>query len=227
MYTLLAAAITFVLTHFVAATPLRTRLVAALGRGVYFALFSIVSLASIYWLASEFSTAPYGQKLWQMPAAWLWVKAALILFAFYLVVAGFSTPSPTLPGAREMPERHTLLNGVLAITRHPLMWGIAIWATAHIVSQATPRGLIFFGAFAVTALLGAWLQERRKPQELGSAWAWFESKTSFFPFVALLRGRAHLSFSALGWWRMALAVLLWAAMLHLHPWLFGVYPLPV
>jgi hypothetical protein len=35
-------------------------------------------------------------------------------------------------------------------------------------------------------------------------------------------GRAHLSFAQLGWWRVAIGVAVWAAMLHFHAWIAGV-----
>ena len=44
--------------------------------------------------------------------------------------------------------------------------------------------------------------------------------------LAVLQGRARLSVAGIGWWRIGVAVLLWAIMLHLHPWLFGVAALP-
>jgi uncharacterized membrane protein len=103
------------------------------------------------------------------------------------------------------------------------MWGVGIWAITHMISQATARGILFFGAFAATALIGIWLQEGRKRRAL-PAWSAFETKTSFFPLMAVIESRAKLSLKAIGWWRLLIGVLLWAAFLHFHPWLFGVQP---
>jgi uncharacterized membrane protein len=153
--------------------------------------------------------------------------AALLLLVSILTVGGFSTPNPSFPGAGRVLERGDAGGGVFAITRHPLMWGAAIWAIAHILSQATARGLLFFGTFAATALVGSWLQDMRKRRDLGEEWNTFEKKTSFVPFAAMLQGRARLSLQAIGWWRIGIAILLWIAILAVHPWLFGVRPLPI
>jgi uncharacterized membrane protein len=92
------------------------------------------------------------------------------------------------------------------------------------ISQATWRGFAFFGAFAATALIGSWLQQNRKRNTV-SGWSAFEEKTSFFPFAAILQGRAKLSLRAIGWKPIVIALIAWAAILHFHFWLFSVKPL--
>ena len=106
------------------------------------------------------------------------------------------------------------------------MWGIAIWALTHLASQPNLRGLMFFGSFAATALLGSWLQQRRKRAGL-PGWAAFEAKTSFWPFAAILEGRATLSLGAIGWWKAAAATAIWALLLYFHLSWFGAQPLPL
>lgn len=106
------------------------------------------------------------------------------------------------------------------------MWSVAIWAVTHMISQATWRGFAFFGSLAATALIGSWLQQNRKRGAV-PGWADFAAKTSFWPFLAILQGRAKFSLSALGWWRIAIAVVAWAAILHFHSRLFGAHPLPL
>ncbi len=224
---LLLAAPAFFFLHLLPSTPLRKRAVNLLGEGPYAAVFSLVSLAAIWWLVRAFEAAPYGTKLWVMPGWWLWLKAALILFALILAVGGVLTPNPSLPGAQKLLDTNRkAAAGIFAITRHPVMWGAAIWAIAHAISEATLRGALFFGAFAATALIGSWLQQRRKRATI-PAWPFFEAKTSFVPFAAILQGRARFSLAAIGWWRIAIAVLLWAGVLHAHLHLFGVQPLPL
>jgi uncharacterized membrane protein len=227
MLSLAAAAGIFVLLHLFPSTPWRRAAVARIGEGAYLGVFSLLSIASIAWVATAFQNASYGDKLWVMPEAWLWIKAAVLLLALVLITAGYLTPNPSMVGSAKAVQRPDSANGIFAITRHPLMWGVGIWAGTHLLSQATWRGVIFFGGLAIVALLGSWLQERRKRKELGAAWAEFERRTSFVPFAALVEGRAKFSFAALGWWRVALAFLSWAALLHFHDLLFGVQPLPI
>jgi uncharacterized membrane protein len=226
MLNLAAAAGAFVVLHFFPSTPWRRTAVARLGETGYLGIFSLLSIATIIWVATAFQSAAYGEKLWVLPDAWLWVKAAVLLFALVLITAGYLTPNPSMVGSAKAVTRADAANGIFAITRHPLMWGVAIWALTHVATQATPRGILFFGALAIVAVLGSWLQERRKAKEMGADWGAFASRTSFVPFAALLSGRASFSFRALGWWRVAIAVLSWAALLHFHTYLFGAQPLP-
>jgi uncharacterized membrane protein len=121
MNALLAASAAFFLLHLLPATPLRPRLIAAAGEPVYAAIFSIASAAAIWWAVSSFNAAPYGGKLWVAPGAWLWLKAALILFAFILNICGMFTPNPYTPGAVNIPEKGYAASGIFAITRHPVI----------------------------------------------------------------------------------------------------------
>ena len=224
MGALIAAASWFFLLHMLPSTPLRPRAIAIAGEGAYTAIFSIVSLISFYWLIHQFNVAPYGDKLWLAPEWWHWVQAVLILFSFILLFGGLLTPNPSTPIGAEALDNPKVADGIFAITRHPVMWGAGIWGITHLISQATWRGFLFFGAIAATALIGSWLQQIRK-RDTVPGWAAFEAKTSFFPFAAILQGRARFSLKAIGWWKIALAVIAWAAVVHFHFWLFGAHPL--
>ncbi len=226
MNALLIAASAFFLLHLLPATPFRGRLVAVTGEGLYIAAFSLLSLITLWWLAWQFEAVPYGEKFWSVPAWWLWLKAALMLLAFIFAVGGVLTPNPSSPGAGKLLATRDAASGIFAVTRHPVMWGAAIWAIAHMISLATVRGFLFFGAFAATALIGSGLQQRRKARSIPD-WGAYVAKTSFFPFAAIFEGRATFSLKAIGWWRIAIAVIVWAAILHFHYRLFGAQPLPL
>jgi uncharacterized membrane protein len=225
MNALVVASALFFVIHLLPSTPLRPGAVALAGEAVYGAAFSILSALAIYWMVHEFNAADYGDKLWISPEWWLWLKAALVLFAYVLIIGGVLAANPSAPGGEKLADAGAAATGIFAITRHPLMWGIAIWAVAHIVSQGTWRGMTFFGSLAATALIGSWLQQRRKRVTV-PGWAAFEAKTSFWPFAAILSGRARLSLGAIGLWRIGIAVAAWAVIVHFHFWLFKVQPLP-
>ncbi len=225
MIMLAAAGLFFLAIHIIPATRLRGRVVAAIGEAPYLGLFSLLSLAAIWWWVRSFEAAPYETGLWSYSQWWRWLKAAILLVAFVLFVAGVSSPNPTLPRAGALLDRPGVGAGIFAVTRHPVMWAFGLWGLAHFVSQPNWRGFWFFGIFAITALGGAILQEMRKARDFGAKWQHFAAKTSFIPFLALLQGRASLRFADIGWWRIALAVLIWATVLHLHTRLFGAAPL--
>jgi uncharacterized membrane protein len=226
MALLAIAGLVFLGIHIVPATRLRREAVTRLGEGPYLGLFSLLSLISIWWWVSTFGRTAPDPVLWYYPAWWPWLKAVLLLFAFILAVGGLSSPNPSVPRGGKLLERPDVGQGIFAVTRHPMMWGLGIWGVAHLVSQPNWRGFWFFGLFAITAIGGALLQDRRKAATYGAGWQRFAAKTSFIPFLAVLQGRAKLSLGETGWWRIAVAVILWALMLHLHVRLFGVSPLP-
>lgn len=226
MEMLILAGLVFLAIHSVPATPLRQKAVSVVGENVYLGVFSLLSLASIWWWVQAFNSADYGAALWRYPDWWPWLKAVVLLLAFILAVGGLASPNPILPQSGKLLERSDVGQGVFAITRHPLMWGLGLWGIAHLISQPNWRGFWFFGLFAIAAIGGSFLQERRKAGTYGASWDRFAAKTSFIPFLAVLQGRAKLSLSEIGWWRIGVAVLIWALLLHLHLWLFGAPPLP-
>jgi uncharacterized membrane protein len=226
MMMLAITGLAFLAIHVVPATPLRQAAVGAMGEGAYTGVFSILSLVLLVLWARAFNATGADAALWSYPVWWPWLNAVILLFAAILAVAGLSTPNPTLPNKGQLLDRPGVGAGIFAVTRHPAMWAFGLWGVVHFISQPNWRGFWFFGLFAVTALFGAYLQERRKAAQYGASWDRFTAKTSFIPFAAILQGRAKLTLSEIGWWRIGLGLLIWAALLYLHPWLFQVSPLP-
>src|SRR5690606_26978594 len=77
-------------------------------------------------------------------------------------------------------------------TRHPLMWGIALWAISHAAINGDARTVLLTSGMALLALVGAKLQDGKLARRLGAPWAGFEAQTSFIPFAAMLSGTARL-----------------------------------
>jgi uncharacterized membrane protein len=86
--------------------------------------------------------------------------------------------------------------------------------------------ILFFGTFFFVALFGTTLIDAKKRRAYGEKWAQFEQKTSNVPFAAILSGRNTLKLGEIGWWRMLVALLVFAAVLFIHPWLFSTSPFP-
>jgi uncharacterized membrane protein len=226
MELLAIAGLAFLAIHFLPATRLRPAAIGAMGEGGYMGLYSLVSLVLFVLWVMAFNATAYDAALWTYPDWWPWLKALIMLFAALLLIGAFSSPNPSVPQGGKLLDRPDVGAGIMAITRHPGLWAFGLWGIVHLISQPNWRGFWFYGLFAITALFGAVLQEKRKERELGEGWRRFEAKTSFVPFVAILQGRARFSLSEIGWWRIGLAVILWAAILHAHGWLFGAPPLP-
>ncbi len=217
---LIVASLAFVATHYVASTPLRDILVSVLGKA-YLALYSLVAAATLIWMIWAFYHAPF-INLWYAVALRP-VPLVVMPFALVLVVGALTTPNPTLVGQQRVLESAQPARGILRITRHPLMWGFALWAVSHIVARGDAAALIFFGTFAVLAISGAWLIDRRKAAALGDNWKRFAAVTSNIPFAAIAAGRNQFRLTEIGWWKILLGLALYAALLMLHHRLFGAH----
>ena len=95
MISLLLAGLFFIAVHIgIAGTPLRDRVVAAIGDRPYMIAFSIASIGGIVWLVIAYKAADYVQT-WGQPEWWKIVADILMLPAFMLVI--IASPRPTPP----------------------------------------------------------------------------------------------------------------------------------
>jgi uncharacterized membrane protein len=224
MIELLAAAALLLATHYgISSTPLRGWLVARIGERPYLVLYSLVALGAVIWLIFAYRGAPY-IELWPAPVWSALLPLIVMPFALLLLVCGVSTLNPTAVGSPETLEQAEPARGILRVTRHPFMWGVALWALAHIVTNGDAAAVVLFGAFAVLALLGTLLIDHKFRARRGAQWQRFAVMTSNLPFVAILAGRQHLALAEIGWLRVGIALALYVALLALHPWLFGLSP---
>ena len=219
MAMLVLATAVFLLTHFVPSTPLRPALVRAIGEGRYRGLYVLVAFATLGWMIWAYAHAPAQQVLWT-PLRHL--PLVVMPFALILVVGGLVKNNPTAVGAERMLKADEPAQGVIRITRHPFMWGAMLWAAVHILANADPRSIVFFGGFLVLAGLGTVLIDHRK--RALADWPRFAGRTSNVPFVAIAQGRNRIAWAEIGWLRPAVGLAVYAALLLLHPWLFGVRP---
>jgi uncharacterized membrane protein len=96
----------------------------------------------------------------------------------------------------------------------------------HLLVNGDLAHAILFGAFAVFAFAGLRAMEARKRRNWGMAeFDRLAARTSDWPFQALIAGRWRPQ-TGPSLARLALAVVIWAALLHLHGPVIGVSPLP-
>lgn len=222
MIQILLAGTFFVGIHLlIAGTPLRDRLVARLGERAYLGLFSLLSIAGITWLCWAWSAQAPMRPWWNgralLPVVWVGV-----FVAFELAAIGLTTPSPTATGGEALLGRPEPARGILRITRHPFLWGVALWSVLHCIANPDPPSLLFFGSFGVLALIGPPSIDAKRARKHGEAWERFAAVTSSLPFAAIARGRNRFEPGELGIWRIALGAGLFGVFLWLHPKLFGV-----
>ncbi len=225
MVSLLLAGLFFVAVHIgVAGTTLRDRLVAAMGERGYTILFSVASIGGIAWLVAAYNRADY-VELWGQPNWWKLVADVLMLPAFMLVVIGLATPNPTAVAQADLAKQPPA--GIVRVTRHPFLVGVALWATLHLVANGDAASVLFFGALLVTALAGPASIDAKRRRKLGPAtWDAFARQTSIVPFGAIAAGRNTLDAGQIGWWRIGLGVLAYVLFIGGHRHIIGVSPFP-
>jgi len=230
MTSLLAAAAFFVLLHLVVSgTRVRDALTGRIGQGPYMGLFSLASLAGLVWLAIAFGQArgaAWNEAYWGLTPTTGYLQIVLQLLALLLVAPGLTTPNPTSVRQEGALDRPDLIKGMLRITRHPFLWGVAVWAFGHLLVNGERASIVLFGAMLVLAIFGTASIDAKRKRALGSKWDAFADQTSNIPFGAILSGRQSLDIGEIGWWRILLAVAIWAVLLWGHPYAFGVRALP-
>ena len=210
MTSLVAATAAFLLTHFVSSTPLRARLVGVLGEWPYRGVYSALAFVTLAWMIVAYIGAPR-EPLW--PGI-RWVAFAVMPFAFVLIMCGYWR-NPTMVGADRLLKSEDPARGIIRITRHPIMWGIMLWAAAHIAASGELRSLIFFGGLLLLAALGTLLMDSRKRSN--PDWPRFARATSHVPFVAIAQRRNRINWREIGWLRPAIGISLFVAVLLVHP----------
>ncbi|HEY7851631.1 MAG TPA: NnrU family protein [Caulobacteraceae bacterium] len=230
MANLIAAAAAFLLLHLlVSGTRVRDAATGAVGENAYMGLFSLASVAVLAWVIFAFGAAhraAINTVLWSATPVTRDIQLVLQLFAFLLVVPGLATPNPTSVRQEGVLDRPDAIRGMLRITRHPFLWGVAIWAAGHLLVNGDVAGIVLFGTMLLLALFGAVSIDAKRRRTLGPAWDAFAARTSSVPFAAIIARRQRLDLGEIGWWRPLLAVAIYAAALFGHPYAFGVRAIP-
>ena len=176
---LILAAVAFVGTHFLMSHPLRSPLIGRLGENGFRGLYVVVSLATFGWMAWAAWTMPV-QPPAHVAGNVTWAVASLAMLFGSILFMGSMKGNPALPGANpSIPDRP---RGVFAITRHPMMWGFALWALVHMAVWPTPQVVVVATAILVLALGGAAGQDAKKAK-VQPGWTEWAAKTSFLPFA--------------------------------------------
>lgn len=159
---LIVAAGCFVVTHFAMSGPLRARMVCAWREQGFLTVYSLVSIVTLGWTIVAFDRAPVTGAAWDgmQPVAWI-LGSILTIASLALLLPSFKR-NPALPGVKAAGLGTVIPSGVFTITRHPMMWGVTLWALGHIVVAPTAPVFILMGALILVALLGSHFQDKRK-----------------------------------------------------------------
>jgi len=108
--------------------------------------------------------------------------------------------------------------GIVRITRHPFLWGVALWALVHLIVNGNVASVVLFGSLLVLALGGTVSIDAKRRRLFGERWSQFATVTSDIPFAAIAAGRNRLgpALGEIGAWRVLAAILLYGVAFYLH-----------
>lgn len=216
---LFTATLAFVGGHFLLSSPkLRGPLAGALGETAFAGLYSVLAIAAFAWMLLSYGKAPH-VELWPPLPVLRFIPLSVMPIAILLVIGGYSQRNPTAVMQPVSMTGRDPAPGILTITRHPVMWGIALWAISHIPPNGDAASLILFGGLAVLALGGTAAIDAKRRARDPEAFARLEAVTSNVPFAAIREGRTRLA--RIQPWRLLLAAAAYFALLVAHPGIAG------
>ena len=220
MAQLTAAIAIFVGTHFLMSHPLRPKMVAGLGNNGFQIVYSIISLATLLWAISAYRDAPFSAPLWAANDGLWWAASVLTLIGSILFVGSF-IGNPAMPSPGASAAAKGMPRGVFGITRHPMMWGLALFAASHILISPQVSLIILAVGITFLALAGSAGQDKKKAVTMGPDWSGWTAKTSYWPFGLQLAGKAGWASAYPGRTPLLGGVLLWLGITYGHSW-FGI-----
>jgi len=212
------AVLAFVGGHFVlSSAPFRRPLVGVLGERAFAGVYSALMLAAFVWMVTAFRAAPY-VPLWDLPRGARMIPVLIMPFACLLFVGSVTVRNPTMVMGAVAADPAP---GMIKVTRHPMLWAFGLWALAHLIVNGEASALLLFGGIAILALAGTLAIDTKMRARDSHGFARLAAATSNLPLAAIVAGRSRLRFADIGWWRLALAALLYIALIVAHPLLSG------
>lgn len=181
MYILLFGLILFFAIHLLpASVSLRQQAVHRLGEYGYKGAFALIALLGLALVVYGMSAREY-IVIYQPP---VWARHLALVFML---------PAAILLVAAYMPTN------LKRFTRHPMLWGVTIWATVHLLANGDLGSIVLFCSFLVYSLLDMWSANRRGASKSN------ETKPLRYDAGIVVTGTA-----------------VYALLYYLHPYFFGV-----
>ncbi|MBV1905356.1 MAG: hypothetical protein KUG75_04710 [Pseudomonadales bacterium] len=203
----------------ISSTPLRSALLGLLGENGYLGLYSLIAITSLLCMVYAYSGVAHTDYLW-MPSALLHgVTKCLVFVALLLLVSGNMVKNPT--AVKMDSALGSTLPGIVKITRHPVQWGILLFALGHLLANGDLASIVLFSTLILVSGVGMIAIDSRKKKLGGKQWASFFASTSLIPFIAIITGRTRLNIGELSGLAIGIAVLLYCAAYWFHATLSG------
>lgn len=136
MLMLAAGLLLFVGPHLLPALPdARLALVQHLGERRYKGAFSLLSFLGLALIVGGYASAPPGARLFEAS------RTAIALAPYAMTLSSVLFAAAYLRG------------NIRRIVKHPMLLGIAIWASVHLLANGDARGTLLFGGFLAYAIV--------------------------------------------------------------------------
>jgi uncharacterized membrane protein len=174
---------------FTMARETRTAAIGRLGEGGYKAAYSVIALIGLVLIAYGYGVyrATGWIEVWS-PPAWTRHLALLVNLPVFILLAVGRRPS-----------------WLKAVTKHPMLLAVKIWAAAHLLANGDLGGMLLFGGFLAWAVM-ARISAKSRPEEIAGLAAIGRPAFGRRDIVAIVAGLA-----------VYVVMALW-----LHPLLIGV-----
>src|SRR5205814_10421749 len=125
------------------------------GAGPFRIIYTVVALVTFGAMIHYYSVIGREPPLWTTGDV-VWIVASMLMWIASILLVGSFVGNPALVGSAG-PKGGP--KGVFAITRHPMMWSLAIWAGVHLALIAMPKAMVLDGAIILLALGGSAAQD--------------------------------------------------------------------
>jgi uncharacterized membrane protein len=203
--TLVVGLALFVVGHlFISIYAVHSRLLIMLGKNMYRLLHSGLAIISMALIVIGYGERPM-EIFWVLPPVAMMAPVVIMPFALILL-AGSMVSRPS----------------IRRITRHPMLWGVFLWASAHLLANGDKGSVMLFGSMLCYAIVAQWMGDRKMRHTDPQGWAALRHRTSSIPLLALFAGRTVPGGRDKGLFAVVLGLLMYGALLYLHVYVSGV-----
>ncbi|MES0882552.1 NnrU family protein [Roseibium sp. SCP14] len=196
--------------------PVRPVLVRLLGQRGFSVAYSALSVLILWWMIEAAQSAPY-VELWSWEPWQNWMPILAMIPVCVIVAFGVGVPNPFSFGGLHNDRFDPDHPGLVRWMRHPVLVALLLWSTAHLIPNGNLAHVILFGAFSLFSLLGMKIIDKRRQREMGNDWDRLLKATRNAPPPRVLPTLNALV-------RFAVALIVYMALAHSHPYFAGVNP---
>lgn len=221
------ALLVFIGSHsIIARSGLRGLIINKWSKKAYLSFYSFLSLILLAWLIIAAQNAPRVQ-LWPWIADLYWIPNIFMPFACILLISGFIVPNPLSIMAKNKGFDPQKPGFIVALTRHPVLWGFFLWSASHVVPNGEYPLIVMFVIFAGFSLVGLKIVDKKSKKEMGNEkWEILAKNTHSVLFASPSLWSGSFKFTKYDITGIISGLFVYLLLYSLHESLFGIDPTP-